>query len=185
MAPRISTIWVLVAVALSVIAFFGYHIFQAYSQPTEESFPKPVNLMGTENPMIAQQAPVYIKPHPTPVPQVPAQTEEDLRETRPVNQTPPEIYYPEPEAVDPYETSQHNDAYFGDNLRHPEQMMEMAPPVSTGNVVSSGLGSHVTYQGGNDGNVFDPEMAQNGGEFMSGIVAFDGSDGGGIGYSAL
>jgi hypothetical protein len=185
MAPRISTIWVLIAVALSVIAFFGYHIFQAYGQPKEEALPTPINQMATANPMVSQQAPVYMKPHPIPVPQVPAQTEEDLRETRPVNQTPPEIYYPEPEAVDPYETSQHNDAYFGDNLRHPEQMMEAAPPVSTGNIVSSGLGAHVTYQGGNDGNTFDPEMAQNGGEFMSGIVAFDGSDGGGIGYSSL
>jgi hypothetical protein len=133
--------------------------------------------------MMVQPAPVYQPPAPVPMPRVAAQTEEDLRETRPVNQTPPDVYYPEPDAVDPYEGNS-NEAYFGDNLRHPEQMMEMAPAQGTGNIVSSGLGSHVTYQGDNEGSVFDPEMAQNGGEFMSGISAFEGGDGG-IGYSSL
>jgi hypothetical protein len=179
MAPRLS--WILLGILAIVVAFFGFHIFQAYTAPAPSHSSFDPEVPG--HPMVSQMAPIARVPEAVPMPRVPAQTEEELRETRPVSQTPPDIYYPDPEAVDPYEGSQ-NQATFGDNLRHPEQMVEMAPQVSSGNIVSSGLGAHVSYQGGNDSVQFDPEMAQNGGEFMSGIVAFDGSDTG-VAYSAL
>jgi hypothetical protein len=76
------------------------------------------------------------------------------------------------------------DAMFGNNFRHPEQMMEMRPESNTDSIVDSGLGSRRSSSGGNNSVMYAPEMAQNGGEFMQGIVAFDGSDSGG-GYSML
>ena len=135
-----------------------------------------------------QAAPViqhYVDP--LPVPEVVGQTEEDLRATRPVSETPPTVTYGEPEAQDPMEgTSGINmESEFGDNLRHPEQMVEIAPPMGTMRVSASGLGSDAPPKaGGNRPVNYSPELAQNGSEFMSGIFAFDGSDDG-IGYSMV
>jgi hypothetical protein len=53
-------------------------------------------------------------------------------------------------------------------------------------VPAAGLGSdELPSHGGHQSVQYSPEMAQNGGEFMSGIFAFDGTDGGGIGYSMI
>ncbi len=119
------------------------------------------------------------------VPKVPAQTEQDLRATRQVQETPPSIQYDSPEAIDPLNRTVHMDAEFGSNLRHPEQMMERRPAAGIAGIVPSGLGSEVSRPGGNNATGYAPEMAQNGGEFMSGISAFDGSDGGGIAFSVI
>jgi hypothetical protein len=51
-------------------------------------------------------------------------------------------------------------------------------------VIPSGLGSETSNNGGNRPQMYTPEMAQNGGEFMSGIFAYDTSEGG-IGYSLV
>jgi hypothetical protein len=76
------------------------------------------------------------------------------------------------------------DAEFGSNLRHPEQMVEHHPSTGMGQVVASGLGSEASGPGGNSMVGYAPEMAQNGGEFMSGITAFDMSEMGSA-YSML
>jgi hypothetical protein len=77
------------------------------------------------------------------------------------------------------------DAEFGSNLRHPEQMMEQRPRAGIAGIVPSGLGSEQSRPGGHNAAGYSPEMVQNAGEFMNGIAAFDGSDGGGIGFSVI
>jgi hypothetical protein len=90
--------------------------------------------------------------------------------------TPPSTQYEIPESMDPMNRTIHMDAEFGSNLRHPEQMMEHHPSTGMGQVVASGLGSEASSPGGNSVVAYAPEMAQNGGEFMSGITAFDMSE---------
>jgi hypothetical protein len=130
-------------------------------------------------PVVQKQAPI-----PNSMPHVPGQTEEDLRAPEPLQATPPAVQYDAPEATDPMNRHVFMSSEFGSNLRHPEQMMEHRPPSNMSGVVNSGLGSERTNPGGNRVTAFAPEMAQNGGEFMQGISAFDTTDIG-TGFSML
>lgn len=182
--PRVSVAWIVVFILLSVIGFFGYHIFFAVKpeSPGFGTVPQEQSVQGTQPPLaIPVQAPV----EKVPMPKVPAQTEEDLRADEPLRETPPDVEYGEPQYMDPLEGPVHSVSEFGDNLRHPEQMIEVAPPLGTSRIVPAGLGSEESAPGGNRPSEYAPEMAQNGGEFMSGIMAFDLTDGGGIGYSMI
>jgi hypothetical protein len=212
MAARIPISWVFLVALLGVVAFFGYHILQAAgqtaglsSQDTDDQFlhasvgkkavtfhpnvalaaddevPEPHRAQTGGSAPDELDAPIVTQP----VPRVPAQTEQDLRATRQVQETPPSIQYDSPEAMDPLNRTVHMDAEFGSNLRHPEQMIERRPRAGIAGIVQSGLGSEMSSPGGHNAIGYAPEMAQNGGEFMSGISAFDGSDGGGIAFSAL
>jgi hypothetical protein len=185
--PRVSLAWILVMVLVSILVFFGYHILSAYDEKKElnqipmfESYPTESFVQPPMRP-----APIQPPQEAVPLPHVPAQTEEDLREPEPLQQTPPDVEYGEPQYMDPHEGPIHSMSEFGDNLRHPEQMIEVAPPLGTSRIVPAGLGSEKSAPGGNRPADYTPEMAQNGGEFMSGIMAFDGTDGGGIGYSMI
>lgn len=205
-AARIPISWLFLIALLGVVAFFGYHIFQAsYSLKPESkhdddfiqakksvSFHPNVDAASSMNEEVPEphqstqspeelDAPVVTHA----VPKVPAQTEQDLRATRQVQETPPSIQYDSPEAVDPLNRTVHMDAEFGSNLRHPEQMIERRPSAGIAGIVPSGLGSEISRPGGHNAAGYAPEMAQNGGEFMSGISAFDGSDGGGIAFSVI
>jgi len=124
------------------------------------------------------------EPASRPMPRVVGQTDEDLRAPEPLQATPPTTQYDPPEATDPMNRHVHMGAEFGSNLRHPEQMIERRPAATMASVVPSGLGSDVSRTGNNRQVSFAPEMAQNGGEFMEGIAAFDGSEGG-VGYAML
>ena len=183
--PRVSVAWIVVFILLSVIGFFGYHIFfAAKPEHTSSEFgvvPQEYQQMPSVPVQVQVQAPV----EKVPMPKVPAQTEEDLRADEPLRETPPDVEYGEPQYMDPLEGPVHSMSEFGDNLRHPEQMIEVAPPLGTSRIVPAGLGSEESAPGGNRPSDYAPEMAQNGGEFMSGIMAFDLSDGGGIGYSMI
>lgn len=193
--PRISVAWLLVFVVFAATAFFGYHIYlasnttsanevlpvlnnlAAYNDPKEDVAPLEMEVLG---PVVE---PVM---EPLRMPEVVGQSEEDLRETRQVQQTPPDAVYPDPEPVDQTEGEVHSESEFGDNLRHPEQVIEVAPPLGTLRMVQSGVGSEEptpTFAGKHDPTVYSPEMAQNGGEFMSGIWAYDGGDG--FGFSTI
>jgi hypothetical protein len=208
-APRIPIAWILLIAIAAVIVFFGFQIFQAYMADNSKGGNEmPVHKLGfgghTKGPaamnmdeydpmmevghpeMAAAAAPVMVQHtrESLPVPHIPAQTEEDVRATRPVMETPPDVTYDEPMSKDPYEDAVHNEAEFGDNLRHPEQMMEMHPPMGSMRVPASGLGSDQSFDRINDSVPYSPEMAQNGGEFMSGIMAFE-SESAGVGYSAI
>jgi hypothetical protein len=194
--PRISVAWLLVFVVLAAVAFFGYHIYEASKPKAAENNPGPVlNGLAAYNDPKEDVAPLEmeilgpaVEPvvEPLPMPDVVGQTEEDLRETRPIQQTPPDAIYPDPEPVDQTEGAVHSESEFGDNLRHPEQTIEVAPPLGTLRMVQSGEGSEEptpTFVGKHDPTVYSPEMAQNGGEFMSGIWAYDGGDG--FGFSTI
>lgn len=123
-------------------------------------------------------------PAPKPMPQVPAQTEEDLRSSEQIQATPPTTQYDPPEAIDPMNRMVHMGAEFGSNLRHPEQMIERRPSAGVAGIIPSGLGSADSNPGGNRSQMYTPEMAQNGGEFMNGIFAFDRSETG-VAYSII
>jgi hypothetical protein len=204
-APRIPIAWILLILVAAIVLFFGFQIFSAYASDTKHvgppsigfggraKGPAPMNMEnydaalmeGGHHDIAAAAAPINnYKTEALPVPHIPAQTEEDVRATRPVMDTPPDVSYDEPMSKDPYEDTVHNDAEFGDNLRHPEQMIEVHPPMGTMRVPASGLGSDQSFDNVNQSIPYSPEMAQNGGEFMSGIMAFE-SDSAGVGYSAI
>lgn len=184
--PRVSLAWIALLVIALVGVFFGYHIFMASSNTGTHSEPVSQEIGQVFSPTASISS--VIKPHTEslPIPRIPAQTEEEVQQdAEPVRQTPPDVDYNEPHYMDPLEGPVHSSSEFGDNLRHPEQMIEIAPPLGTSRIIPAGLGTDETAPGGNHPSQFTPEMAQNGGEFMSGIVAFDVSDGGGIGYSMI
>ena len=206
MAARIPISWVILLLVLGVFAFFGYQILQAssnsetfppyspdaptYASPIRES---PQHGQAPQQPSVnallknapaesgsydEDGAPVVMKQPPIPnnMPHVPGQTEEDLRASEPLQATPPSVQYDAPEATDPLNRNVFMSSEFGSNLRHPEQMIEHRPANTMSGVVDSGLGSQYSSPGGNRSTGFAPEMAQNGGEFMQGIGAFDSSD---------
>lgn len=197
MAARIPISWLVILALLAVFAFFAYQIVQAAHENKEhESFPPyspapsdevPANprVIATPTAAVAadaheetEYAPAVAKPRPVPhsMPHVPGQTEDDLRASEPLVQTPPTTYYDEPEATDPLNRNVFMGSEFGSNLRHPEQMIEHRPGMSMGGAVSSGIAAERSSPGGHNAAGYAPEMAQNGGEFMSGIMAFDTSD---------
>lgn len=202
MAARIPVSWIFLIAVLALFAFFGYHIVQAYSgdsskhistfapqdAPTARYSADPVEA-GSAHPTAHDtqvNAPAIHTPHPIPhsMPHVVGQTEQDLREPEPLQASPPSMQYDVPEAMDPLNNIVHMSSEFGSNLRHPEQMIESRPPPSMDSALAAGLASEHNNPGGNRASEYTPEMAQNGGEFMSGIMGFDGSSAG-TGYSML
>jgi hypothetical protein len=200
MAARIPVSWLILLLIVGVFAFFGYHIIQASSTTDEkpDAVPQALQTLGaiakSNYPGGPQLSPAYEMyddgnnqemPHapvvqtvaaPNRMPAVPGQTEDDLRAPEQLQATPPSTHYDIPESMDPMNRTVHMDAEFGSNLRHPEQMVEHQPSTGMGHVVASGLGSEASSPGGNSMVGYAPEMAQNGGEFMSGITAFDMSE---------
>ena len=202
MPTRIPISWIFLVALLGLIAFFTYHILNVSSGVSKHVSDDDKFMKSIEHtqPSAGLKHQLEHPPEPSPtaiheeidspvithaVPTVPGQTEQDLRATRQVQETPPSTHYESPEAIDPFNRNIHMDAEFGSNLRHPEQMMERRPAAGIAGIVPSGLGSEVSRPGGNHAAGYAPEMAQNGGEFMSGISAFDGSDGGGIAFSVI
>jgi hypothetical protein len=79
-------------------------------------------------------------------------------------------------ANDPYAPNEESSS-IPERLRHPERMFQPAPDNSTRSIAeASGIGSASAGQAGNALQTFTPEFAQNGGEFMQGIMANDSSD---------
>jgi hypothetical protein len=77
------------------------------------------------------------------------------------------------EATDPY-AEQNEDANAPERLRHPERMFRPAPQMDAIDAIQdSGIGGMAQQTTNNAMQVFAPEFAQNGGEFMSGIFAND------------
>jgi hypothetical protein len=209
MSARIPLSWLLLIVLLAVFVFFGYHIIQASGGGNSEKFPpyseRDARLAAASGADGADEAPADPSggPHvpaadagtsagptvdrtpPHAMPDVPGQTEEDLRTPEPLQRTPPTTELGPPEHADPMNRTVHMEAEFGSNFRHPEQMIEARPGSTMQYVTPSGLGSEHSSSGGHDAAMYAPEMAQNGGQFMRGIEAWDSSDGGGIAYSAI
>ena len=79
-------------------------------------------------------------------------------------------------ANDPYAPNEES-AAIPERLRHPERMFQPGPDNSTRGIAeASGIASASAGQAGNALQTFTPEFAQNGGEFMQGIMANDSSD---------
>lgn len=195
MAARIPVSWLLVLALLAVFAFFGYQILEATQQtekfppyspkdemdmktpPPSDQMYVPENVAESEDELHA--APVSQKHPPIPraMPRVPAQTEEDLRAHEPLQQSPPAMQYESPEATDPMNRTAFMNAEFGSNLRHPEQMIESRPGMTMDGAIESGIASMESSPGNHRVAGYAPEMLQNGGDFMQGISAFDGSSG--------
>jgi hypothetical protein len=98
----------------------------------------------------------------------------DYREQR---VTSPEV------AHDPYGESEES-ASIPERLSHPERTFEPAPDNTTHTIAeASGIASASSSQAGHAMTSFTPEFAQNGGEFMQGIMANDTSEPGA--YSAF
>jgi len=112
-------------------------------------------------------------------PLVPGQTQEDLKTPEPLQQ-PIAQKVDTPSSKDPYDR-QENAALFGSDLRHPEAMMVNSSSTfsSLDGEIAAGSANEVTRPADIQQVTFSAEMAQNGGEFMNGIFAFDGSDSGG------
>lgn len=85
------------------------------------------------------------------------------------------VLYGQPRAKDPYYVGQ-EPATHEERLRHPERMFQPAIQPTTGDIaVDGGIASFRGVASPQDAaQMFSPEMAQNGGEFMDGVFANDG-----------
>ena len=115
---------------------------------------------------------------PATPPEIPGQTEEQYNAPEPLQERVSTTVDDAPNAKDPYEQA-NNVALFGSNLRHPEAMMASGAGdkyLSLERSMSAGLADQVSRPATVDETPFSAEMAQNGGQFMKGIFAFDSSD---------
>lgn len=146
-----------------------------YDVPYKETMQPPQPPPSVEPREIpAYVAPIKQEEQPRPVPEVPGQTEEELKAPEPLQErVSQKIDAPSPK--DPYD-KRDNEALFGSNLRHPESMLAKSGPqfASLESEVASGVAGRPAVEQ----LPFSAEMAQNGGEFMNGIFAFDSSDSG-------
>ena len=90
---------------------------------------------------------------------------------------PEEVRMASPEvAHDPYQPNEES-ASHPERLRHPERMYQPAPTNVTHEIAeASGIASSASVQASNAMGSFTPEFAQNGGEFMQGIMANDSAE---------
>jgi len=137
-----------------------------------QSMQVPAEVQAQEPPQV--QAPIRENTIPVPPPEVPGQTAEDLKAPEPLQERASQKV-DSPSPADPYDTTD-NEAQFGSNLRHPESMIAKAGPnfASLESEVAAGVAGKPNVEK----LPFSAEMAQNGGEFMKGIFAFDSSDSG-------
>ena len=196
---RAVILWIFVLAIVCMFLFLGFHIVKAswsakpevterYAEFKSAEYPAPTitqEILPSSNEQEPEtQAPQQDNTQAHEMPRVVGQSEDDLRASEPHIATPPSTYYDAPEATDPLDKVGYMDAEFGSNLRHPEQMIERHPARDTRQMVNSGLGSQSSGPGGNNAVGYSPEMTNNGGEFMQGIIPFDSSEMGG-GFSMI
>lgn len=110
------------------------------------------------------------------MPEVPGQPEDELKEPEPLQRRVSQKV-DEPSNYDKFEKGD-NQAMFGSNLRHPEAMITKTDGFATLELdVASQIASNVKKPEAVNDLPYNAEMAQNGGEFMKGISAFDTSEG--------
>lgn len=152
------------------------------NMPNREALQK-ASEVAAQTQMVEPEAEVQESPNEAPV--------QALTQPEVAGQTPEELNAPEPlqekvsmktethSALDPYEKNE-NVALFGSNLRHPEGTIEKTSGNFGGleNEIVAGVANQVSKPTDLDKVQFAAEMAQNGGEFMNGIFAYDSSEGG-------
>jgi len=188
---KISVAWLAVLAIVCVVVFFSYQIAAAAAAAPRSTLTKQFveverKTVRFADPPAAQTAQAQASPQeelrsevlsqqtPRSLPHVPAQTEEDLKMDEPLRATPPATQYDPPDATDPLNGVAFQDAEFGSNLRHPEQMIEKRPKRAL--QTAPGLTSSRSSPGGNNAQGYSTEMVQNGGDFMGAILAYDGSE---------
>jgi hypothetical protein len=182
---KISVVQLGVILVVIVVLFFAVQIIQVAAKQQQQAVPTPfVNVPVSAPAHQAEPAPVRRQEPMEEMPDVPAQTEEDLKMEQPLQRSPPATQYDPPEATDPLSKVVHRDAEFGSNLRHPEQMIERRAPPSMRGAVASGLASQRSSPGAHNAQGYETEMVQNGGDFMGQVLAFDMSEVGSA-YSLL
>lgn len=194
---RAVILWIFVLTLVCMFLFLGFHIVKTSWSAKPELTERYDEFKPAEYPTITQEilpssneqetempAPQQDNTQAHEMPHVVGQSEDDLRAPEPHIATPTSTYYDTPEATDPLDKVGYMDAEFGSNLRHPEQMIEQQPARDTRQIVNSGLGSPSSGPGGNNAAGYTPEMTNNGGEFMRGIIPFDSSEMGG-GFSMI
>jgi len=168
-----DTTTLLIVVALvCIVGFFGLQWYQAVQKGKGSKIAKPV-LREQMAPMaVAEPAPA-VAPPKLKLPEVPGQTEQELRAKEPLQRTdaptPQKPVGPEARSV----------PAFDDNLRRPEQSCHAPQQQAANSDVAAGRAG-----AGPSGNPpathiqsFSPEMAQNGGPVVgSTVFAFDGSE---------
>jgi len=192
---KISVAWLAVIALVFAVLFFSYQIASvsgghiaaptkmvrfeetAASRDSERTAPSTtVTLTVPSTVPSIDAAPVVQAPPPNKMPRVPAQTTADLQLDEPLRATPPATQYDAPDATDPLNRVAFQDAEFGSNLRHPEQMIERRPKPTMAGAVGSGIASQRSSPGANNAQGYSTEMVQNGGDFMGAVLAFDGSE---------
>jgi hypothetical protein len=189
---KISVAWLAVLAVVCVIVFFSYQIAAAAAAPERVQSmqsgsveverktvrfalePPVVQTAQAQTPQQELQSAVLSQEAPMTLPQVPGQTAEDLRMDEPLRATPPATRYDPPDATDPLNGVAFQDAEFGSNLRHPEQMIERRPKRLP--PTAPGVAASRSSPGGNNAQGYSTEMVQNGGDFMGAILAYDGSE---------
>ncbi len=151
---------ILIGLALIVLASIGYVVFRAYWNQAKEK----EEFRNAQKPALAEPPKETINPEP---PQV----------VMPAGPNPPSAapqkkvtFAPEEKPHDPFDETE-GETPMRDSLRHPER--SFGPGVEntdTRIATLSGVGSEEV---GKNSSQFSPEFAQNGGEFMKGILAND------------
>ena len=112
-----------------------------------------------------------------PLPDIPGQTPEQVRTPEPTQRQVNRSQAAEPE---PSESSapQQEEAGFTERLRHPEASFQRHPgdQGSTAPEVQAGRASQISSPGAANQQPFASELAQNGGELMNGLFAFDSQE---------
>jgi hypothetical protein len=144
---------------LLVVGFFGYQWWIAVAKRSQAKK------------AAAERFVAKLSEEPPTLPEVPGQSEADLRAKEPLQKNVPAS------REQPVTQDGQAPAQFDENLRHPEQLFHQPGPSVDGgnsNDVAAGRASQVSNA---EGQAFRPEMAQNGGALVGGSVfAFDGME---------
>ena len=112
-----------------------------------------------------------------PLPDIPGQTPEQVRTPEPTQRP---VNRPRAEEPEPLESSlpQQEEAGFTERLRHPEASFQRHPGDlgSMAPEVQAGRASPISSPGAANEQAFASELAQNGGELMNGLFAFDSQE---------
>jgi hypothetical protein len=201
---KISVAWLGLLAILGIILFFSWQIASVaatkgalasslrgaeggvgHEAPPEGTLKKvrfaneqalPTESVELASPRDDREGSVVPSKVPNSIPPVPGQTAKDLTLDEPLPATPPATYYDPPDATDPMNGVAFQDAEFGSNLRHPEQMIERRPKPSMNGAVRAGIAAPRSSPGGNNAQGYSTEMVQNGASFMGSVLAFDGSE---------
>jgi hypothetical protein len=141
--------------------------------------PPPTQASSSTNQPVSEPAPIKEPVQENiQMPEVSGQTEEELNEPEPLQRSVSQKV-DEPSNYDKFEKNE-NQALFGSNLRHPEAMITKTDGFATleTDVAAQVASSTVKKPESINDLQFNAEMAQNGGEFMKGISAFDKTESG-------